>query len=212
MLEYIASSVATTALPGVLIFMIYLIRSHIPIPKGPYTWISNFCIFTLFLMIILVLFLGLAYISPIGINDDENHEDDKEWNDHDIKEESVKLLSSFVSKFAMFPLLTCEVIIYVVLNLRLLYIWYCTGMWGTIVNRFLCLQRIWGIIYIIGCPLDFWIRLYGTNTYTFTTMENYCSLWMIFYKFMFYSILTSQFIIAVIRLICVKYSIEYHNR
>ena len=210
MLEYIISTVGTTLLSGSLIAMIYLIRSHMTIPKGPYTWISNFCIFTLFLVIILALFLGIVYSSPLGIN--SQHEDAQGMETLEMKEEFSYLLSTFVSKYAMFPLLVAEVIIHVLLNIRLLWIWYSSGEWDTIVNKFLFLQRIYIIIYMLGCPVDFWLRLYGHNTFTYISMENYCSCWMIFYKSIFYAFMTSQLIIAMIRFTCVKYSIEYHNR
>ena len=214
MIEYILSSVVTAILSGLLIAMIYMIRSHITIPKGPYTGISNFCIFSLFMIIILAFFLGLAYISPTALNEEENQEvaEVMRMETPEIEEQLSALLSSYMNKYAMFPLLVVETTIYVALNTLLLYIWYSTGEWDTIVNRFLCLQRIWAMIYLTGCPVDFGLRLFGEITFTFISMENYCACWMMFYKSMFYASMTSQLIIAVIRLICVKYSIEYHNR
>ena len=71
MIDYIISTIGITSLSGFLIAMIYMIRSHITIPKGPYTWISNFCIFTLFLIVIIALFLGLAYTLPTGVTEDD---------------------------------------------------------------------------------------------------------------------------------------------
>ena len=78
------------------------------------------------------------------------------------------------------------------------------------------LQRIWGILYMVGSPIDFWIRLYGPTTFTHIVwkmeMENYCPCWMIIYKSMFYASMTCQVTVAVIRYTCVVYPIENHSR
>ena len=123
MTEYIISTIGITSLSGFLIVMIYRIRSHITIPKGPYTWISNFCIFTLFLIVIIALFLGLAYTSPTDViyDDEQNFELGKKPVEYE--EELSILLSTFISKNAMFPILVVKVVIYVCLNVRLVWIW-----------------------------------------------------------------------------------------
>ena len=146
--------------------MFYLIRSNSSIPKGPYTWISNFCVFTLFLVIIFVLFLGLVYTTPTNIDEDAGERHHLVGMDPiELSQELSALLSIFVSKVAMFPLLVLEVTIYVSLNCRLLWMWYRTSEWDTIVNKFLFINRICGILYMVGCPVDFWLRLYGQNSF-----------------------------------------------
>ena len=120
--------------------------------------------------------------------------------------------SDFISKNAMFPLLTLEVIIYVKMHCHLAWVWYSTGELDTIVNKFLFLQRIWGILYMVGCFVDFFIRIYSEPSFTFISSANYCSFWMVYYKSMFYLIMTSQLAVALNRFICVASPIEYHKR
>ena len=163
-------------------------------------------------MVILALFLGLAYMSPMDVNEDDDQNFEQGMNPIDYKEELSSLLSIFVSKYAMFPILLVEVAIYVYFNVRLIWILYSTVEWDTIVNKFTFLIIIWGILYMVGSPIDFWIRLYGPTTFTIISMDNYCSCWMIFYKSMFYVMCLCSLTIAVIRYICVAYPIEYHNR
>ena len=167
-------------------------------------------------MVILAIFLGLAYTSPMDVNEDDDQNFEQGMNPIEYKEELSSLLSIFVSKYAMFPILVVEVAIYVYLNVRLIWIWYSTGEWDTIANKFTFLQRIWGILYMVGSPIDFWIRLYGHTTFTHIVwkmeMENYCLCWMIIYKSMFYASMTYQMTVAVIRYTCVVYPIEYHSR
>ena len=218
--QYIVSTILIIFLAVFFIAIIYMIRSNMSITKGPYNWISSLCIFSMFLIVIMSLFLGLAYTSPMHLGDSgvppKNPHYIEGMNSLEYKflimPEFSSVFSLFISKYALFPLLVGEAIIYVCLNSRLLWIWYITGEWDTIVNKFIFLQRIWGIIYMVGCVVDFWIRLYGLDTVTFMSMDTNCSCWMIFYKFLFYAIMTSQFAIAVLRIVCVSYPIEYHNR
>ena len=216
--KYIVSTIGIIILAGFLITMIYIIRATIP--RGTYTWISAFCTFSLFLMVISSLFLGLAYTSPNDFRDEDILSTDpgtivgittsnyKEL----IKIELSSVLSSFISNYAMFPLLVVEVVIYVCLNSRLLWIWFSNGQFDTVVNKFILVQRISGIIYMIGCVVDFGLRLYVPNSFTFMSADTYCSCWMIFYKSAFFVIMTAQFAVAIVRLLCTTFPIEYHNR
>ena len=74
-------------------------------------------------MVILALFLGLAYMSPMDVNEDDDQNFEQGMNPIDYKEELSSLLSIFVSKYAMFPILVVEVAICVCLNVRLVWIW-----------------------------------------------------------------------------------------
>ena len=209
-MKALMSSIGVMSMSGFLIVMFYLIRSNSSIPKGPYTWISNFCIFLLFLIFIFVLFVGLAYSTPT--DSDDNSVPSLHMHYLEDKEDRNSLVSLFLSKYILLPIILVEVTIYVSLNSRLLWTWYFTGEWNTIVNKFLFLQRIWGIIYMVGCPVDFGLRLFGDMTFTLISMENYCTCWMIFYKALFYTIMTSQFAVAVNRFVCVAYPIQYHTK
>ena len=202
--KYIMSTIMIIMLCGFLITMIYFIRSTIP--KGPYTWISNLANFTLFLIIILCLILCLAYTPPTNMR-----EEDISLNPLDTNLELKSAYSTFISKYAMFPLLVVEMVIFVSMNSRLLWIWFYNGDWDTIVNKFIIINRICGVIYIIGCVVDYWLRLYGSEIFTYMSADTYCSCWIIFYKTMFYTCSTTSFSAAVIRLLCVEFSIEYHN-
>jgi hypothetical protein len=115
-----------------IIVMTYTTRSHITIPKGPYTWITNFCIFT-------SISWSLYTSATNDMDDDEqNYEVDKK--PFEYAEELSRLLSIFISKNAMFPMLLVKVVFYVRLNIRLVWILYSTGEWDIIVNKFTFLQ------------------------------------------------------------------------
>ena len=205
--KYILSTIGITILIGILMIMIYIIRSTIP--KGPYTWISNLCNFTLFLIAILCLFFGLVHSSPSDLRDGANPPKALDFIS-DMKLELRSVFSDYISKYAMFPLLVVEMIIVVSLNGYLLWIWFSTGQVDTIVNKFIFIQRFAIISYIIGCVIDYWLRLYGLESFTFMSADTYCSCWIIFYKTIFYGCSMSLFSAAVIRFICVEYPIEYH--
>ena len=120
--------------------------------------------------------------------------------------------SIYISKYVLLPLLVVEMIIIVYMNSGLLWIWYITGQHTTIVNKFIIIQRICTIFYIIGCVVDYSIRLYGPQPITFISPDIYCSFWMIFYKFIFYTTCFCLFSVALIRLVCVEHPMVYHNR
>ena len=202
---YCASTFVTILLIGFLITVIYIIRSTIKIPKGPYTWISNMCTLTLFLCVALCLILGLVYLSPGDLLDEAITQK------HSAEEES-SYLSTFISKYAMYPLLIVEMVTYVMMSSRLLWIWYSHKELNTIVNKLIFIQRIFGIIHCIGIIVDYGIRLYGPTSFSFISVDNYCGCWIMFYKSLFYATMGAYFAMAVIRLLCVAYPIEYHNR
>ena len=209
--KYIVSTIVMIILFGFLITMIYILRSTIVIPKGPYTWITNLCTFVLFLLVIVCLFLGLAYNSPVDLRNGNIPEHESEYNllkSLDLSSD----LSTFVSKNAMFPLLVVEMMLYVSMNSRLLWIWFSTGEWDTIVNKFIIIQRTGGIIYMVGCVVDYGLRLYILESFTFLPAGTYCSCWIIFYKTLFYATSLSLFAAALVRLLCVEFPLEYHNR
>ena len=63
MITFIVSTLLLTIISALLIMIIYKVRSNISIPKGPYLWISNLSIFTLFLIVSVGLILGVTYNS-----------------------------------------------------------------------------------------------------------------------------------------------------
>ena len=65
---------------------------------------------------------------------------------------------------------------------------------------------------MVGCFVYFFIRIFNEPSFTFFSSANYCSFWMVYYKSMFYFIMTSQLAIALNRFICVTSPIEYHKR
>ena len=202
--KYCVSSFFLILLFGFLITIIYIIRSVIKMPKG-ITWIVNICTFSLFLFLSLSLILGLVYLTPRELMDDANM-------DSMIKLELSTELSIFISKYAMYPVVVIEVVIYVSLSSHLLWMWYSAGELGTIVNKIFFLQRILGIINTLGWVLDYGIRLYGPSSFSFISTENYCACWIIFYKSLFYLVNSLYFTIAFTRFLCVEYPMEYHNR
>ena len=63
MITFIVSTLLLTIISAILIIIIYMVRSNISIPKGPYLWISNLSTFTLFLIVPVGLILGVTYNS-----------------------------------------------------------------------------------------------------------------------------------------------------
>ena len=201
--EYGASSFFITLLFGFLITMIYIIRWVIKIPNGFITWVTNLCFFTLFMLLSVCLILGLVFSSS------------REFNGKDIdlpiKEELSADFSLYISKH-IFPVVVVEMTIYVTLNIRLLWGWYTESQLRTNVNKVIFGIRILGIFVTLGWVVDYGIRLYGPPAFSFISTENYCACWIIYYKAIFYLLMTFNFVNAFIRFLCVEFPIEYHNR
>ena len=207
LLQYACLILVVIILAVLLIIMIYKIRSLMALTRGPYSWISNFCIYTLFMVIILSVFLGLASFT-LNYHDEVTNptEGDKESG---LRRDPT---SEFISKFCVFPIVVIQAFIYICLNINLVWMWYTSGELNTIINKFIFLQRFWGIIYNIGSVLDFQFRLFGTGYVAFMSQEDFCASWMIFYKFLFYAIMSAQFAVSLVRYACIAYPIDYHNR
>ena len=75
------------------------------------------------MIVISALFLGLAYTLPTGVTEDDGQNYEQGINPIESKEGLSTLLSTIVSKYAMFPILVVEVAICVCLNVRLVWIW-----------------------------------------------------------------------------------------
>ena len=185
--------------------MTYIIRSTIKIPSGFFTWITNFCIFTLFTFLSVCLVLGLVSSSQ------------REFTsiaDVDImmKEQLSTEFSLYISKYAMYPVVVVEMFLYVTLNTHLLWGWYKEGKLGTNVNKVIFSTRIIGMFNTLGWVVDYGIRLYGPPSFSFISTENYCACWIIYYKALFYLVMALNFVNAFVRFLCVEYPIEYHNR
>ena len=196
-----------------LIAMIYSIRSTIP--KGPYTWISYLCSLTLFLIVMGCLLLVLSTSSRV--NSFDKNLSMRESNyiqslDVSFEQIQISIFSKSISKSIMFPSLLMGMMICVLLNLRLVWIWYTTGQINTIVNKCIVMQRICIFTYVFGEAFDYTVRLYGPTEYRFISEFNYCLSWTFLYRCFMYGSMTSPFSAAMIRLACVKYPMEYHNR
>ena len=203
--KYCISSFFITLLFGFLITMIYIIRSTIKVPKGIFTWITNLCVFTLFTFLSVCLILGLVSSSPREFTDIDDV-------DIMIKEELSSVFSLYISKYAMYPVVVVEMIIYVTLNTHLLWGWYTEAKLGTNVNKVIFTTRIVGIFNTLGWVVDYGIRLYGPPSFSFISADNYCACWIIYYKTLFYLTMALNFVNAFVRFLCVEYPIEYHNR
>ena len=131
-------------------------------------------------------------------------------SDHRTRENNF-FKSDALAKYALFPILSLETIIYITMNIFLLWIWYKSGEFVTIVNKLIGIQRLFGILYSFGCLLDYFYRVYGTSVSS-DWQAFICSCWMIYYKLLVYGFHTSHLGIALVRFFCVKYPIEYHIR
>ena len=127
------------------------------------------------------------------------------------KEGTKLLLSDLLSRYAMFPILGLETLIYLPMNIFLLCIWYREGEFLTVVNKIIGIQRVCGILYSAGCFLDYFFRVYGIPISS-DSLSTLCSCWMIYYKLLVYAYHTSHLSIALVRFFSVKYPIEYHIR
>ena len=160
------------------------------------------------------LLLDLLHYSHLNSNNKDFSQSYSNYNqslNELIKQEENLVFSNYISKYAMFPLLFVGMMVCVSLNIRLVWIWYTTGEINTIVNKFIVMQRICILTFMIGEAVDYFFRLYGPKYYTFISEANYCSCWLIFYKGMMFGSLTANFSAAIIRLACVKYSLKYHQ-
>ena len=111
----------------------------------------------------------------------------------------------------MFPLLVMETLLYVPMNLYLLWTWIAREKRDTLVDKLICLQRVCGIVYCTGSFVDYYFRLTGVHL-TSMSLATYCSCWMVFYKILIYTFQTSHLCMALVRFLCVKYPLQYHTR
>ena len=204
-IKYCVSTFLIILLICFLITMIYIMRSVIKIPNGCYTWITNICTIILFLFLFVCLILGLVYFSPSEFTENADF-------DSTMREELSTEFSLFISRYAIYPILVVEMVIYVSLNSNLLWSWYMAGELDTIVNKIISMQRMLGIFSTFGWTVDYGTRLFGDPSFSWITTENYCACWIIFYKSIFYLAMGFYFSNAFIRFLCVEYPIEYHRR
>ena len=204
-LKYLLSLFLLIILCAILIGMIFFIRAHIP--KGPYTWISNMYSFILFFIATVCICIVLVQISPVDLVDEETLPITKL-----MKQELSHIFSATISKFVMFPLLVVEMVVVVYLNSYLLWVWYITGQWNTIVNKFIIMQRLVISSILISLVTDYSIRLLGTQSYILISSAPYCFCWLFLYHSFVYASICACLSGAVVRFLCVKYPMEYHNR
>ena len=121
------------------------------------------------------------------------------------------LKSDLISKYAMLPMLFIENLLYLPMNTYLLWVWFIKEKRATMVDKHLCLQRGIATIYCAGTVVDYYFRLYGVSL-SFMSSANYCTCWQFFYRVTGNAAQISHFCTALIRFICVKYPIEFHNR
>ena len=111
----------------------------------------------------------------------------------------------------MYPMLLVETMFYITMNTYLLWLWFITGQWGTIVNNLISIQHVCGILITLGRVVDFYFRLYGLNPSSMS-LATYCSCWLVFYRFLVYIFQTSHLSMAIVRWVCVKYPLKFHSR
>ena len=204
-LKYLLSLFLLIVLSAILIGMIFFIRPHIP--KGPYTWISNLYSFILFFKATVCICFVLVHISPVEREDEETLPMTKL-----IKQELSHVFSATISKFVMFPLLVVETMAVVYMNVYLLWVWYQTGKWNTIVNKFIIMQRMCIISINTSLVIDYSIRLFGPQILIPISSATYSLCWLFCYQSLMYASICACLSAAVVRFLCVKYPLQYHNR
>jgi hypothetical protein len=203
--KYLLSVFIIAILIAILIYMIYFIRAHIP--KGPYTWISNLYSFILFFIATVCICLVLVHISPVEREDEETLQ-----MTNLMQQELSHVFSVTISKFVMFPLLVLEAMAVVCMNVYLLWVWYQTGKWNTVVNKFIIMQRIVIMSVQIATVIDYSIRLFTPQILISYSSANYCLGWLFIYQSFVYASICACLSAAVVRFLCVKFPLEYHNR
>ena len=101
--------------------------------------------------------------------------------------------------------------LYVPMNMYLLWMWFSTGQWDTIVNKLISIQTLCGILFTIGRTLDCFLRQ-NSLTPAFLDPDTYCVCWLVINFFIIYMFQTSHFSMAMVRWVCVKYPMEFHTR
>ena len=116
-----------------------------------------------------------------------------------------------IIKYAMYPVLLLETLLFTPFNIYLLWMWISMGQWDTIVNKMIIIQTFCGVFITLGKLGDFSVRLVGLEP-SFMLPSTYCSCWLVFYKFLANIYQTSHLSMAIVRWICVKYPLEFHAR
>ena len=111
----------------------------------------------------------------------------------------------------MFPILLVETVLYVPMNMYLLWKWFSNGRWDTIVNKLISIQTLCGILFTLGRTFDCFLRQ-NSLTPSFLEQETYCVCWLVFNFFMIYMFQTSHFFMAMVRWVCIKYPLDFHVR
>ena len=119
--------------------------------------------------------LVLLHTSPVELEDEETLPMSKL-----IKQKLRHVFSSTISKFVMFSLLLVETMVVVYLNVYLLWVWYETGQWNTIVNKFIIMQRIVIISINVSLVIDYSIRLFTPQILVPISSDVYCLCWLFF--------------------------------
>ena len=107
-------------------------------------------------------------------------------------------------------MLLLETLFYVPMNLYLLWIWYITGQWDTIVNKLISIQTLCGIILTLSRAVDVHFR-FGSSHSSFMLSSTYSSCWLMLYMFLAYMFQTSHLAMAMVRWVCVRYPMEFHT-
>jgi len=108
----------------------------------------------------------------------------------------------------LWKVILSECFCYIVLNVYLVSNWIKSGRLNTMVNKFTCLSRVYGILYVIGSGSEKTLDNFSNEAMS----DLFCFLYNNFTKYTVYSYWISQLIIAIIRYIFVMYPIEVHNR
>ena len=212
MISTIISTLLIFFICSFLILMVYKIRS---IAKGTPSWIINFSVFTIYVVVLICLVFKIAQSFPLVEGKYavfiSCFQDLYSLSLGLSSYEYSLLMSNFISKYVLYPLLLLETLLYVLMSLYLLWTWYSTGQWDTIVNKLISIQALCGIIITLGRVVDYFFRLYGLQP-SFMLPTTYCSCWLVFYKFFIYIFQTSHLSMAVVRWVCVKFPLDFHAR
>ena len=204
-LKYILSILIVLILSSILISMIYCIRAYVP--SGPYTWMSNLSSLVLFLISSCCIFFAIphSYLEVLW--------EKKSLSINTVmRQELSHEFSMMTSKYIMYPLLVLEMFVIASLNGYLIMTWYQTGQWKTIVNKFIIMQRIVIICVPLSIVCDYTARLFVPQVVSSLPQDTYTLCWIFLYQGLIYLCVSSSTAAAIVRLGCVKYSLQFHNR
>ena len=114
-------------------------------------------------------------------------------------------------RYTMFPILLVETMVYLPMNGYLIWLWFTTGQWDSIVNKLITIQTLSGIMLTIGRLVDFYLRLHAWHP-SVMKPSTYCGCWLVFYRFLTFIFQSSHLSMALVRWNCVRHPLTFHIR